>query len=194
MNMRKIFTVKVIKYWNRLPRDAAASASSGTSRLHWTRPSANSPCFKLGERGRVDKMTSRGHIQAIILITVFLPLWGREIVLRLNICFVTLTTSVSALSFSPFSSQWGSNYCIDCKTKIHFFVPEPSIFCGQQMAITCTNVWILWKWICCPFLYSQTPASEEMKRMDCNCANWVTDLVRFHTIVQSALKTELWGV
>lgn len=53
----------------------------------------------------MEKITSRGDIQAIVLITVFLSLRAREIVLRLNICFVNLTTRVSALSFSPFSGQ-----------------------------------------------------------------------------------------
>lgn len=52
----------------------------------------------------MDKTTSRGHVQAFVIITVFSSLRGREIVLRLNIYFVSLTPSVSALSFSPFLS------------------------------------------------------------------------------------------
>lgn len=157
MSTRKSLTVKIIKCQNRLSKEAVGYVSSGTFILGWTRLSENWPCFKLGERRIGDKMTSRGHIQAV-LITVVISLSRKG------------NCNQAKHLFCPFYSIcnwfWASHIfqvieevIIDCRTKIIFSLLEPSIFCGKQMATTCTNVWIPWKWICRPFCYCQAPAS-----------------------------------
>lgn len=70
------------------------------------------------------------------------------------------------------------------KVKLPFFLLEPPILCGQQVAAARNDVCVLWEWIWCPFPHSQTPAPQEMKRTGCSCTSWVTAFVGFHSAVE----------